>query len=117
MSAWGTPVPALLATAGASAVLVVAGSFEHLLAIGAVFYVALPLSGLAALVALRLQPDRPRPFRCWGYPLTPVLVGVASLVFLGAAAISEPIDCLLAAGLAAFGSLLSLLDRPDEATV
>jgi len=118
VSAWGTPVPALLATAGASAVLVVAGSFEHLLAIGAVFYVALPLSGLAALVALRLQqPDRPRPFRCWGYPLTPVLVGVVSLVFLGAAAISEPIDCLLAAGLAAFGSLLSLLDRPDEATV
>ena len=117
VSAGGTPVPALLATAGASAVLVVAGSFEHLLAIGAVFYVALPLSGLAALVALRLQqPDRPRPFRCWGYPLTPVLVGVVSLAFLGAAAISEPINCLMAAGLAAFGGLLSLLDRPDEAT-
>jgi len=79
--------------------------------------VALPLSGLAALVALRLQqPDRPRPFRCWGYPLTPVLVGVVSLAFLGAAAISEPINCLMAAGLAAFGGLLSLLDRPDEAT-
>jgi len=117
VSAGGTPVPALLATASASAVLVVAGSFEHLLAIGAVFYVALPLSGLAALVALRLQqPDRPRPFRCWGYPLTPALVGVVSLAFLGAAAISEPIDCLMAAGLAAFGGLLSLLDRPDEAT-
>ena len=113
----GTPVPALLITAGTSALLVLAGSFEHLLAIGAVFYVALPLSGLAALVALRLQqPDRPRPFRCWGYPLTPILVGVVSLAFLLAAAISEPIDCLIATGLAALGSLLSLLDRPDPAT-
>jgi len=99
-------------------VLVVAGSFEHLLAIGAVFYVALPLSGLAALVALRLQqPDRPGPFRCWGYPITPVVVGVVSLAFLVAAAISEPIDGLMAAGLAALGGLLSLLNRPDEATV
>jgi len=118
VSEGGTPVPALLATAGASAVLVVAGSFEQLLAIGAVFYVALPLSGLAALVALRLQqPDRPGPFRCWGYPITPVVVGVVSLAFLVAAAISEPIDGLMAAGLAALGGLLSLLNRPDEATV
>jgi len=116
VSAGGTPVPALLATAGASAVLVVAGSFEHLLAIGAVFYVALPLSGLAALVALRLQqPDRPRPFRCWGYPLTPVLVGVVSLAFLGAAAISEPIDCLMAAGLGAVGVVPAALQEPQRA--
>ena len=118
VSEGGTPVPALLLTVGASTVLVLAGSFEHLLAIGAMFYVALPLSGLAALVALRLrQPERPRPFRCWGYPITPVLVGVVSLAFLVAAAISEPIDGLMAAGLAALGGLLSLLDRPDPATV
>ena len=118
VSEGGTPVPALLLTVAASAVLVLAGSFEHLLAIGAMFYVALPLSGLAALVALRLrQPERPRPFRCWGYPITPVLVGVVSLAFLVAATISEPIDSLIAAGLAALGGLLSLLDRPDPATV
>ena len=118
VSEGGTPVPALLLTVGASTVLVLAGSFEHLLAIGAMFYVALPLSGLAALMALRLrQPERPRPFRCWGYPVTPVVVGVVSLAFLAAAAISEPIDCLMAAGLAALGGLLSLLDQPNEATV
>jgi len=112
----GTPVPALLATAGASAVLVLAGSFEHLLAIGAVFYVALPLSGLAALVALRLQqPDRPRPFRCWGYPLTPLLVGVVSLGFLLAAVINEPIDCLIAACLGAAGVVPAVFQKSEEA--
>jgi len=118
VSEGGTPVPALLLTVGASTVLVLAGSFEHLLAIGAMFYVAVPLSGLAALVALRLrQPERPRPFRCWGYPFTPVLVGIVSLAFLVAAAISEPIDGLMAIGLATLGGLLSLLNRPDPATV
>jgi len=95
---------------------VVAGSFEHLLAIGAVFYVALPLSGLAALVALRrLQPDRPRPFRCWGYPLTPLLVGVVSLGFLLAAVINEPIDCLIAACLGAAGVVPAVFQKSEEA--
>jgi APA family basic amino acid/polyamine antiporter len=104
----GTPVPALLITASTSALLVLAGSFEHLLAIGALFYVALPLSGLAALVALRWQqPDLIRPFRCWGYPLTPLLVGGLSLSFLVGAAISEPLDGLMALGLAALGGLLN----------
>jgi len=108
VSEGGTPLPALLLTVGASTVLVLAGSFEHLLAIGAMFYVALPLSGLTALVALRLQqPERPRPFRCWGYPITPVVVGVVSLAFLMAAAISEPKDCLIAVGLAALGGALN----------
>jgi APA family basic amino acid/polyamine antiporter len=108
VSKGGTPIPALLITAGTSALLVLAGSFEHLLAIGALFYVALPLSGLAALVALRWQqPDLIRPFRCWGYPLTPLLVGGLSLSFLITAAISEPRDGLLALGLAAVGGLLN----------
>jgi len=116
VSEGGTPVPALLLTVGASAVLVLAGSFEHLLAIGAMFYVALPLSGLAALVALRLQqPERARPFCCWGYPITPVVVGIVSLAFLVAAAISEPIDCLMAICLGAAGLVLAALQEPKEA--
>jgi APA family basic amino acid/polyamine antiporter len=83
VSVGGTPIPALLITAGCSAVLVWIGSFERLLGMGAFLYVGLPLSGIAALVVLRRrQPDLPRPFRCWGYPLTPLLVGLVSLAFL-----------------------------------
>jgi APA family basic amino acid/polyamine antiporter len=112
VSEGGTPVPALLITAGTSSLLVLAGTFEHLLAIGAVLYVALPLSGLAALATLRRQkPDLARPFCCWGYPFTPLLVGTVSLAFLIAAAISEPSDCLIALGLTALGGLLKPQDR------
>lgn len=53
-----------------------AGSFERLLSLGSVLYVGLPLVGIASLMALRQrEPELPRPFRCWGYPLPPLLIG------------------------------------------
>jgi APA family basic amino acid/polyamine antiporter len=110
----GTPVPALLLTVGAAGLLVLAGSFERLLAIGAVLYVLLPLSGLAALAALRMQqPELARPFHCWLYPLTPLVVGGISIAFLVATSIGDPLSSLIAAGLAALG-LVALLRTPGE---
>jgi APA family basic amino acid/polyamine antiporter len=110
----GTPVAALLLTVGAAGLLVLAGSFERLLAIGAVLYVLLPLSGLAALAALRMQqPELARPFRCWLYPLTPLVVGGISIAFLVATSIGDPLSSLIAAGLAALG-LVALLRTPGE---
>jgi APA family basic amino acid/polyamine antiporter len=110
----GTPVAALLLTVGAAGLLVLAGSFERLLAIGAVLYVLLPLSGLAALAALRMQqPELARPFRCWLYPLTPLVVGGISIAFLVATSIGDPLSSLIAAGLAALG-LVTLLRTPGE---
>jgi APA family basic amino acid/polyamine antiporter len=110
----GTPVAALLLTVGAAGLLVLAGSFERLLAIGAVLYVLLPLSGLAALAALRMQqPELARPFQCWLYPLTPLVVGGISIAFLVATSIGDPLSSLIAAGLAALG-LVALLRSPGE---
>ncbi len=110
VNAGGTPVPALLLTSGASAVLVLAGSFELLLGLGAVLYVALPLSGIASLLMLRQrEPELPRPFRCWAYPLPPLLVGAVSLAFLAGMAASEPLLCAAAAVLVALAWPLSLL--------
>jgi APA family basic amino acid/polyamine antiporter len=109
----GTPVAALLLTLGTAGLLVLAGSFERLLAIGAALYVLLPLSGLAALAALRVQqPELARPFQCWLYPLTPLVVGAVSIGFLVATALSDPLNTFIAAALAALG-LLTLL-RPLE---
>jgi len=105
----GTPVAALLLTVGAAGLLVLAGSFERLLAIGAVLYVLLPLSGLAALAALRMQqPELARPFQCWLYPLTPLVVGSVSMGFLVATALSDPLNTFIAAALAALGLLTFL---------
>jgi APA family basic amino acid/polyamine antiporter len=111
VNAGGTPTAALWLTSGAAALLVLAGSFQQLLALGALLYVSLPLTGIAALLALRWrEPDLPRPFRSWAYPLPPLLVAAVSLAFLIAAAASDPPLGLAAAALVALalpGALLA----------
>jgi len=104
----GTPLTALLITVGSTGLLVLSGSFERLLGMGAFLYVCLPLSGLIALLVLRRsQPDLERPFRCWGYPLTPVMVGGVSLMFLAAALWSDTVNSLLALALVLSGGLVA----------
>jgi APA family basic amino acid/polyamine antiporter len=110
VNAGGTPVTALLLTSGTSALLLLAGSFERLLSLGAVLYVALPLTGICCLVALRgREPELARPFRCWAYPLPPLLVGAVSLAFLAGMAASEPLLCAVATALVALAWPLGLL--------
>ena len=109
----GTPLPALLITVGSAALLVLAGSFERLLGMGAFLYVGLPLVGIAALLQLRrCEPSLERPFRSWAYPLTPLLVGAVSLAFLLGALCSDTLNSLLALALVAAGGLPALLRRP-----
>ena len=108
----GTPVAALLTTSGSAALLVLMGSFDHLLGMGAFLYVGLPLSGIAAQIWLRHhQPDLPRPFLSWGYPVTPWVVGAGSLAFLAGAVISDPSDSLLAIALVTAGVIAGELWR------
>jgi len=107
-------VAAWLLTAGAAGLLVLGGSFERLLAIGAVLYVLLPLSGLMALASLRVQqPELDRPFRCWLYPLTPLVVGSISIAFLVATCIGDPLNSVIAVALAGLGCV-ALLRAPGE---
>jgi APA family basic amino acid/polyamine antiporter len=103
----GTPAAGLLLTAASAAALVLLGSFERLLAMGAVLYVGLPLLGMASLLALRLQePALPRPFGCWGYPLTPLLIAAGSMAFVLAAVTADPLSSLAALALALAGAAL-----------
>jgi len=114
----GTPTVALLLTSATAAALVLAGSFERLLAMGAVLYVSLPLAGIAALLALRWrEPELPRPFRTWGYPLTPLLVAAVSLAFLVGTVLGDRTNSLAAlalVGLGYGGSLLAERLAPAE---
>ncbi len=111
----GTPVAALLFTSGSAALLVLVGSFDHLLGMGAFLYVGLPLSGIAAQIWLRRhQPELPRPFLSWGYPVTPWVVGGGSVAFLVGAVISDSFDSLLAIALVALGGMAGELWRKQS---
>ncbi len=86
-----TPAVAIVAQAAWSCLLVLSGSFNQLLTYTG-FAVVL-FSGLAvsAVFVLRWRnPDEPRPYRAWGYPLAPGVFALASLVIVANAIVREP---------------------------
>jgi len=85
VSKGGTPIFAMLTTAGCAIVLTVVGTFELLLAIGQFFIVVITILLIVALFRLRrTEPDLPRPYRTWGYPYAPLVMLLLSvLLFFG----------------------------------
>jgi APA family basic amino acid/polyamine antiporter len=78
-----TPAVALLYQGAWSCVLALTGSYNALLTyttFASVLFGALTVAGVYRLRVL--EPERPRPYRCWGYPLTPALYLVIAIPFL-----------------------------------
>ena len=104
----GTPSLALFLCALASIALVLSGSFDTLIAIGSVLFVAVYLSGFASLLVLRRsEPDLPRPYR-W-YPWSTVLVLLASAAFLLGSVIGDLKHSLFTAILILLSYVASIL--------
>ena len=112
----GTPLLAMWLTTGASVLLVVSGSFETLVAIAAVFFVLCYLSGFVSLFVLRKrEPNLERPFRVWGYPWTPGIAAVGSVLFLIGNLFSDTRNSLYAFALiaASYPVFLTMTRRKD----
>ena len=78
-----TPVVALVYQGVWSMVLALTGSYSELLTYSTFASVLFGGLTVAAVYRLRFsQPDRPRPYRCWCYPLTPALYLAICLAFL-----------------------------------
>jgi APA family basic amino acid/polyamine antiporter len=87
----GTPAPAVLTSAVATALFLLSGTFDRLIAICAFLFVAsYALSFLSVFVLRRREPYTVRPYRAWGHPWTTGVVFLASLAFLGATLIADP---------------------------
>jgi APA family basic amino acid/polyamine antiporter len=83
VNAGGTPGTATLLTAAVAVVLIATGTFQRLIAMTSFFLAAnYSFCCIALLVLRRREPDLPRPYRAWGYPLTAWLVAAGSLIFL-----------------------------------
>jgi APA family basic amino acid/polyamine antiporter len=102
VNAGGTPVNGLLLTTLTTTALVVFADFGVLLGIASFYYVLLYFTGITTLFVLRLrEPELPRPFLAWGYPLSAGIVWLGSLAFLIGAGIGDTANTLLALGLIA----------------
>lgn len=77
----GTPLFGLVVTASTAIILASVGTFELLLAISAFFAVVIAILLVVSLFILRRsEPDVPRPFRAWAYPVAPLIVLIVSVL-------------------------------------
>lgn len=109
----GTPVVAMVLSTGAGIVLAVSGTFEELIAISAFFYVVIYTTGFLALFILRKrEADLPRPFKVPGYPWTPLIVLIGSILFLIGALVSDTANSVYALVLIALSYPVYMIVKP-----
>jgi APA family basic amino acid/polyamine antiporter len=95
----GTPDVALVLTAIISALFLLTGTFERLIAICTFLFVAsYALSFTSVFVLRRREPATPRPYRAWGHPWTTAAVLAGSLAFLTATLVADPRGAAIVAG-------------------
>lgn len=95
VSASGTPRPALLVTILVA--LPFAAGFNFEILYGTISFMGLlvhTLTFAALFILRRREPDLPRPFRAWGYPLLPGLVLLVSVALSVGIAIANPLTAL-----------------------
>jgi APA family basic amino acid/polyamine antiporter len=87
----GTPGLALLLSTIIAVLFIVFGkTFETVITVCAFFFVAnYVLSFISVFVLRRREPEKPRPYRAWGYPWTTLLALIGSTVFLAGAIASD----------------------------
>ena len=101
---WLTPANSLIVQAVISIALTITGKYNWLYTY-VVFaeFVFYALMCGAVIQLRRHRADLPRPYRAWGYPVTPILFIAFSLWLVANTIIQDPIDSAVAAGLIAVG--------------
>ena len=99
----GTPTVSLFLSVAVAVIFIVFGkTFERVITVCAFFFVAnYVLSFISLFVLRRREPAKPRPYRAWGYPFTPGLALIGSVIFLAGAIYADRENSLYALALLA----------------
>lgn len=112
----GTPVRATLVQFGLVNLFLLTSRFEQVLTCATfVLQLCSFLTVLGVFVLRRKQPDLIRPYRTWGYPVTPLLFLAVTAWMLWHILCSKPTESLVGLGLAALGLMLYLLSEKKPA--
>src|SRR5215213_2716761 len=87
----GTPTASLFLSTLVAVLFILFGqTFERVITVLAFFFVAnYILSFISLFVLRRREPDKPRPYRAWGYPFTTALALLCSVLFLAGAILAD----------------------------
>jgi hypothetical protein len=95
---WATPVTALVVQGIIAGALLFTGTYEQLATY--VVFASFVFYGMSCAAVIRLRrtrPDLPRPYRAWGYPVTPlVFIGFAACL-VGNTIVEAPRDAAIGA--------------------
>lgn len=107
-----TPHVAIVALTAWSIVLALSGSYEQLFTY--VMFASILFSvaaGVALFVLRRTQPNTPRPYRAWGYPIVPIVFVIGSAAFVLNTLMERPVESLAGLGLLVIGLPVYWLSR------
>ena len=99
-----TPHLAIIALTAWSAILALSGTYEQLFTY--VMFASILFSVAAGIALFRLRrtmPERPRPYRTWGYPVVPIIFITGSTAFVLNTLVERPVQSLAGLGLLALG--------------
>lgn len=89
-NAGGSPTLALALSALIAIGLIATGTFGTVVALAAFFYVLQYAVTFTSLFVLRRdEPDLPRPYKAWGYPVVPAIVLIGALAFIAGSYITD----------------------------
>lgn len=94
-----------------AAVLIFREPMQLLLYTGLAYWAFAALSTAAVFVMRWKDPERERPFRVWGYPVTPAIFILASLGMAAAVIYQHPVNAAVAAGICAAGGIVYLIQH------
>jgi APA family basic amino acid/polyamine antiporter len=93
---FATPIPSLLGQGLWASVLVLTGTYEQLFTY-VVFasWIFYAMSSAGVLILRKRNPDAPRPYRTWGYPVTPIVFIAFALTLVVVSILENPRDSLV----------------------
>jgi len=110
----GAPVRATLVQFALVNVFLLTSRFEQVLTCATfVLQLCSFLTVIGVFVLRRKQPDLARPYRTWGYPVTPLVFLAVSAWMLWHILLSRPVESLIGLGIAAVGLILYLLSAKN----
>jgi APA family basic amino acid/polyamine antiporter len=108
----GIPVVAIWIQSVVAIVLLYSGTFENILYCTTFVLILFSTITVLGVVVLRFKsPDLERPYRTWGYPITPLIFICANGWFLVYALVWKPKESMIGLGIVALGLLVYFLAK------
>jgi len=108
----GIPVIAIWIQTAIALVLLFSGSFEFILNCTTFVLILFSTITVAGVIVLRVKnPNLERPYRTWGYPVTPIIFIAVNMWFLVYAVIWKQKESLIGLGIVALGLIVYFLAK------